>query len=261
MIDQDPQESPGPPIAPVRWTQASWPAPSGGLQATIDQMTDLMQPVLAAAERVAEAIRQDAERQARLYLVEAQQRADRLTAERVGTISEMTDQLIRQTASVRDQSDRMVRVLEGTIGRLSDQIEGGDLSQRIDSEQAGAQRAQGSATPAAPVERRDAATEPCESYAGTVTRPAPSKSEPVGMQPQSGNTSDRLRAGQAVPVGTDEPRHSRLNGDPHWRSDAVDHARRLAIAGSDRATIASVLRQLWGVADPEPIISRVLDSR
>ena len=91
MSDSDPEQRPSEPTGPIRWTQASWPAtPSTAAQSTIDQMTDQLQSVIGAAERAAEAIRRDAEEQARLHLAEAQRKADRLTAERVGLISELS---------------------------------------------------------------------------------------------------------------------------------------------------------------------------
>ena len=57
-------------------------------------MAERLQTVLEAAERAAEAIRYDAEEQARRHLAGAQQRADGLTAERVRLISQLTDDLI-----------------------------------------------------------------------------------------------------------------------------------------------------------------------
>ena len=41
--------------------------------------------------------------------------------------------------------------------------------------------------------------------------------------------------------------------------DAVLHAGRLAAAGESRETIATALRQVWGVIDPDPIVDRVLN--
>ena len=85
-------------------------------------MTDQLQAVIGAAERAAEAIRRDAE-QARLHLSEAQRKADRLTAERIGLISELTDDLIRHAANVRDHSEQMVEALEAAINSVTDKLE------------------------------------------------------------------------------------------------------------------------------------------
>jgi hypothetical protein len=146
--DHEPDQQPAEPGGPIRWTQASWPAtPSTAAQSTIDQMTDQLQAVIGAAERAAEAIRRDAEEQARLHLVEAQRRADRLTAERVGLISELTDDLIRHAANVRDHSEQMVRALEAAINSVTDKLEQPALSDQF--EPAG-QPPFGAVPPAAP---------------------------------------------------------------------------------------------------------------
>ena len=86
-------------------------------------MTEQLQTVIDAAERAAEAIRYDAEEQARRHLAEAQRKADRLTAERVGLISELTDDLVRHAANVRDHSEQMVRALEDAINSVTDKLE------------------------------------------------------------------------------------------------------------------------------------------
>jgi vacuolar-type H+-ATPase subunit H len=123
MSDYNPQDPADPANAPVRWTAGSAPVPSPNVQATMQQMTEQLQTVIDAAERAAEAIRYDAEEQARRHLAEAQRKADRLTAERVGLISELTDDLVRHAANVRDHSEQMVRALEDAINSVTDKLE------------------------------------------------------------------------------------------------------------------------------------------
>lgn len=187
MTDYNPEQE-GSADSPMRWTATSTHVPSQNVQATMHQMTTQMQTVIEAAERAAEAIRLDAQEQARRHLAEAQRKADRLTAERVGLISELTDDLVRHAANVRDHSERMVRALEDAISSAPDKLE----------------------------------------------RPAMS-----GVD------------GGPPPVAI-RPAHP---------TQAMDHARRLAEAGSDRATIAVVLRQLWHVDDPVPIVERIIAGR
>ena len=122
MSDYNPQEPAGP-GAPMRWTSSSTHVPSPNVQATMHQMTEQLQTVIDAAERAAEAIRHDAEEQARRHLAEAQRKADRMTAERVGLISELTDDLVRHAANVRDHSEQMVRALEDAITSVTDKLE------------------------------------------------------------------------------------------------------------------------------------------
>ena len=174
MSDNDPEQRPSEPTGPIRWTQASWPAtPSTAAQSTIDQMTDQLQSVIGAAERAAEAIRRDAEEQARLHLAEAQRKADRLTAERVGLISELTDDLIRHAENVRDHSEQMVRALEAAIDSVTDKLEQPALSDWLDGP--GSPPAFGAADPAA-------APEPvAQPVAAIPHQPAPAT--PAAHQP------------------------------------------------------------------------------
>jgi cell division septum initiation protein DivIVA len=71
--------------------------------------------VIAAAERAAEAIRADAEAQAHIHLSDAQERANRLTAERLQMIGELTDDLLVHASAVREQSAAMLATLERAI--------------------------------------------------------------------------------------------------------------------------------------------------
>ncbi len=118
MSDQFPEDP-----AAAGWSAGSGQMPSPNVRQTMQEMTDQMQTVIEAAERAADAIRSDAEEQARRHLAEAQRKADRLTAERVGLISELTDDLIRHAANVRDHSERMVRALEDAINSVTDKLE------------------------------------------------------------------------------------------------------------------------------------------
>ena len=93
------------------------------VQQTMREMTDQMQAVIETAERAAEAIRFDAEEQARRHLAEAQRKADRLTAERVGLISELTDDLMRHASTVRDHSEQMIRALEDAITSVTEKLD------------------------------------------------------------------------------------------------------------------------------------------
>ena len=104
MSDYNPQD-PADPGAPMRWTSSSTHVPSPNVQATMHQMTEQLQTVIDAAERAAEAIRYDAEEQARRHLAEAQRKADQMTAERVGLISELTDDLVRHAARAAPVGD------------------------------------------------------------------------------------------------------------------------------------------------------------
>lgn len=123
----DPFDPPNPPSRPGQglspWEMQSPGAPSPSVEATMNQMTERLQTVIEAAERAADAIRYDAEEQARRHLAEAQRKADRMTAERVRLISELTDDLIRHAGQVRDHSELMVRSLEDAISSVTGKLE------------------------------------------------------------------------------------------------------------------------------------------
>ena len=94
--------------------------PSGSGQ--MAQVTGRLQTVIEAAERAADAIRHDAEEQARRHLAEAQHKADRLTTERVKLISQLTDDLIEHASVVKQHSEEMVGALEQAISTVSGRI-------------------------------------------------------------------------------------------------------------------------------------------
>ncbi len=123
--------TPEPSASASSWGQAQGHIPSPNVQATMTQMTTQLQTVIDAAERAAEAIRFDAEEQARHHLAEAQRKADRLTAERVGLISDLTDDLIRHASTVRDHSEQMIRALEDAISSVTTKLEQPALTESL----------------------------------------------------------------------------------------------------------------------------------
>jgi vacuolar-type H+-ATPase subunit H len=229
MSDYNPQDPTG---TPMRWTAGSTHVPSPSVQATMHQMTDQLQTVIDAAERAAEAIRFDAEEQARRHLAEAQRKADRLTAERVGLISELTDDLVRHAANVRDHSEQMVRALEDAIDSVTDKLEQPAMTDPLQSP-----------TPPGP---SLPFAEPLADSGGYA--------DPLG-EPTSTQTPPSPLAQAAPAAAAPEPMELAVS------QEALIHATRLAVAGEDRETIASALRDLYGVSNPEPVVDRVLGAR
>jgi vacuolar-type H+-ATPase subunit H len=217
MSAEGPNDQYRPPAAGVTepaqsWSQVVNPGPSPSVQVTMNQMTDQLQTVIDAAERAAAAIRQDAEEQARRHLADAQRKADRLTAERVRLIAQLTDDLLRHAGTVREQSEVMVDSLETAIRAVT---------KRLDE------------PPEAYVPSPAPTPQPAFAPApGPVIEAATLPSKPLA-EPQP-----------AVPMG--------------FSQDALLQATRLAVSGADRATIAAMLRNDYGVADPTPIVDRVL---
>jgi hypothetical protein len=74
--------------------------------------------IVEAAERAAVTVIDDAEAQARRRLEGAEAEADRLIADRLASIAELTDSLVAQAEALRSQSERLVFSLEEAKRRL-----------------------------------------------------------------------------------------------------------------------------------------------
>jgi vacuolar-type H+-ATPase subunit H len=75
--------------------------------------------IVEAAERAAVAVIDDAEKQGRARLEEAHAEADRIVADRLDSLSELTDSLVSQAEAIRGQSDRLLSSLEEARRRIS----------------------------------------------------------------------------------------------------------------------------------------------
>jgi vacuolar-type H+-ATPase subunit H len=138
------------------------------------EMTEQLQTVIDAAERAADAIRHDAEDQARQHLVEAQRKADQLTAERVSLISDLTDDLIRHAETVKQHSEQMVRALEDAISSVTTKLDQPGFRDPIAAPSAGADDWTGYGAPSAPAPPAEPAYEP---------PPPPAPAPPASEQP------------------------------------------------------------------------------
>ncbi len=234
--------TPEPRASASSWGQSQGPIPSANVQATMTQMTSQLQTVIDAAERAAEAIRFDAEEQARHHLAEAQRKADRLTAERVGLISDLTDDLIRHASTVRDHSEQMIRALEDAISSVTTKLEQPALTDALGYGSTGAIPGQTALEGAADVAPQAAAP----AYSTPQVAAAPTYSAAPAATPTEAASAQPSPAGAAPQPGS------------AVSEEALLHATRLAVAGNDHATIAAALRDGYGVADPEPLVARVL---
>ena len=75
--------------------------------------------IVEAAERAAVAVIDDAEKQARRHLDDAQAEADRLVADRLSSLTSLTDSLVAQAESIKGESERLVARLEEAKRRLT----------------------------------------------------------------------------------------------------------------------------------------------
>ena len=201
------------------WSPVVSPGPSPSVQVTMDQMTGQLQTVIDAAERAAAAIRQDAEEQARRHLADAQRKADRLTAERVRLIAQLTDDLLRHAGTVREQSEVMVESLETAIRAVTRKLE--EPPELNSPDPAGA--AFESSPEIEPPPVAEPAPAPLSISSQPLAEPAPRPAVPLGFS-----------------------------------QDALLQATRLAVSGAGREAIAQMLRDDYGIADPTPVVDRVL---
>jgi hypothetical protein len=256
--------------AGITRTTGRTPAPSDSVRATIDDMTTQMQAVVATAERAAAAIRLDAEEQAQRHLAEARRKADVLTAERAGLISDLTDDLLHQATNIRDHSERMATALQSAIASLDGIREasaGSPATVPADSGrvngQAPAPGEAGARTEAAPVPEQHGAGD-ARTYTDIIGAPPPPlpaiapppTPEHRPIPEPTGPPQPTVEAAAAAAHPTDRPAEKTT---PDLPLDVVMYATRRAANGVDPAVIASELRLRYGVEDPAPIIDRVMD--
>lgn len=263
------------------------PAPSPAVQVTMDQMTDRLQTVIDAAERAAEAIRVDAEAQARQHLAEAQQKADRLTAERVRLIAELTDDLIDHASVVKQHSEQMVGALEQAIHSVSgriDEVTAQPVAEPPALEPEPALEIESEPEPAAQIEPEpepaaapdpEPLVEPLAAEPAAISGdPQPPMTEPylepapepeAEPEPQPEHAEEippppPVEAEPSLPDGDSEPdpmpESETLLALPEPPPEALLRATQLAVAGSERADVAEMLTREYGI-DPAPVLDRI----
>ncbi|HEX5527487.1 MAG TPA: hypothetical protein VFX44_09885 [Solirubrobacterales bacterium] len=77
-----------------------------------------LEAIVEAAERAAEGVIDDAEAQARRYLAQAREEADRQADGRVAELAELLDSLLGQAATLRQEAERLQATLEAAKSRL-----------------------------------------------------------------------------------------------------------------------------------------------
>ncbi|MEX2108298.1 MAG: hypothetical protein WD827_05385 [Solirubrobacterales bacterium] len=125
-----------------------------------------MQLIIEAAEQAAAGIIDDAEAQAKAYLEESRQRADRVAEQRAREMWGVTDDLIARAETIRQQSDELLRALDGARRAMDEALRAGPA---------------GLAPPAAPPPpQMPPAAQPTPIQ---QVPPPPPPAPPVGVQP------------------------------------------------------------------------------
>ncbi len=91
--------------------------------------------IVEAAERAAVAVIDDAEKQAQQHLDEAQTEAARLVADRLASLTALTDSLVSQAESIKGESERLVAKLDEAKRRFAageefEEVEVGDPTEQ-----------------------------------------------------------------------------------------------------------------------------------
>lgn len=77
-----------------------------------------LEAIVEAAERAAESVIDDAEAQARRYLAQAREDAERQSEDRASEVSDLIDPLLQQVTSLRYDAERLQATLEAAKARI-----------------------------------------------------------------------------------------------------------------------------------------------
>ncbi len=240
-----------------------------------------VQEVLEAAEKAADSILAEVEVEAKRRLDDAEERADRLTLQRVRKMAELTDGLLERADTVKQRSDDLAQALDAAIESLehgliaASAVADDDPSAEMPAEYAVAPDPERfvdeapSATVDAPGGADDEepapAAEPQPAAGFDVSANGDSHSRRPGADQLAGRL-ERLRNRIGTASHARPPdRHEELietpsNGSSEaTESSAVSEgaqllAAQMAVAGSSRAQIESRLRADFGIEDPGPIV-------
>ncbi|MGZ8665723.1 MAG: hypothetical protein ACXWZM_01280 [Solirubrobacterales bacterium] len=175
--------------------------------------------IIDAVEQAAAEVIDDAEAQAKEHLERSRTRTDRLAAERIRAITELTDGLIEQAEALKREADSLIDAFAEANAEVID-LEGEDLG------------------PA------DEAPAPAEPEASEPARP---QEEVVGPRPQV----SPLKAVSA-------PRASSPGSRPPRSVGTRLLVTQMALSGSSRREIEARLRNELGVEDTSQVVDAIL---
>jgi vacuolar-type H+-ATPase subunit H len=189
--------------------------------------------IVAAAERAAQQVIDEAEAEARERLTDANEEADRIVAERLGRLAVLTEELDAQAESLKRGAEALRVALA-----------------EVRSEMGGAESFGGSASmrrpePAAATEPEDERPKgPSLTVVGGVA-PAPVAPAPVAPQPDE----------------PDQPEPEEAPGEPEALGTAAGArllATQMAVSGSSREEIEARLHSGFALADTTAILDAIL---
>jgi hypothetical protein len=184
-----------------------------------------IEAIVEGAEAAAGRVIDDAEAKARAYLAEAEAEGDRLIAERLAALGELTDALVAQADAIRRQSELLAKFLEEARRRLEGEATG------------------------APAPVRDPLHSP-EEDAGDEEDAEPSVPHLTAVDLSNGEEIDVVEGENGEPAeqrrGAGTPAGARLL------------ATQMAVSGSSREEIAIRLRNGFKIEDADAILDAIL---
>jgi vacuolar-type H+-ATPase subunit H len=181
--------------------------------------------IVAAAERAAKQVIDEAEAEARSRIIDAQEEADRIVAERLAGLAEITEQINAQAEALKRQAEALQRALAKAKAGLGE-TEGDE--------------------PASLLERRATDFEFEEDFV-----PANGSRKPLGpalsiVGSRTDEYADDAPATDGEPGGNGTPAGARLL------------ATQMAVSGSSRAEIEARLRNGFAINDTRAILDAIL---
>jgi vacuolar-type H+-ATPase subunit H len=186
--------------------------------------------IVATAEKAAKQVIDEAEQEARSRLIDAREEADRIVADRLAGLAELTEEISAQAEALRRQSEALQRALAEAKAELggSESLGGSALMGRRRSEEDDEAEAEG------PEARKPAG--PALSIVGSI---AEEKREAAALDGAAGVPG-------APGEKTSTPAGARLL------------ATQMAVSGSSRAEIEARLRNGFAIKDTGAILDAIL---
>jgi vacuolar-type H+-ATPase subunit H len=198
--------------------------------------------IVGAAEKAAKQVIDEAEEEARSRLIDAREEADRIVADRLAGLAELTDEIAAQAEALRRQSEALQRALAEAKAELG-----------------GAESLGGSAVMGRRASERDEEPEadpetrwpvgPSLTVVGSLEKdPEPDERPAAGPE----------RNGRASRAADDEPNFNGAPTESATPAGARLLATQMAVSGSSRLEIEERLRNGFAIKDTRAILDAIL---
>jgi vacuolar-type H+-ATPase subunit H len=211
--------------------------------------------IVAAAEQAAKQVIDEAEADARARLIDAHEEADRIVAERLAGLAELTDEIAAQAEALRRQSETLQRALAEAKAELggAESLGGSALMGRRTADR-GSGPEPDLPKPVGPAltvvggaaEEKLEAEEPPSEVSTNGTRRQVAADGPRAAAGESGAAAEEPRAATGEPEDSASPAGARLL------------ATQMAVSGSSRAEIEARLRNGFAIDDTRAILDAIL---